>query len=89
MVVYIYQDTDIELKLKSIKKQMSLTYNTRANLKVNEDTKNFGIKFKNGSLGMLTKKKNVLCLFGKISRFSSDPRRRGLARGGTGMVITQ
>ena len=88
MVVYIYQDTDIELKLKSIKKQMSLTYNARANLKVNEDAKNFGIKIKNGSLRMLTKK-NVLCLFGKISPFSSDARRRGLGRRGTRMVITQ
>ena len=57
--------------------------------KVNEDAKNFGIKFKNGSLRMLTKKKNVLCLFGKISRFSTDPRRRGLGRRGTRMVITQ
>ena len=27
---------------------MSLTYSTRANLKVKEDAKNFGIKIKNG-----------------------------------------
>ena len=48
---------------------MSLTYNTRANLKVNEDAWNFGMKIKNGSLMMLTKK-NLLRLFGKIRRYS-------------------
>ena len=42
---------------------MSLTYNTRANLKVNEDAKNFGIKFKNGSLRMLTKKKRFVFIW--------------------------
>ena len=50
------------MELKSIKKQMSLTYNTRANLKVNEDAKNFRIKIKNGSLRMLTKKK-TFCVY--------------------------
>ena len=41
------KDTDVELKkVKSIKKQMSLTYSTKANLKVNEDAENFGIKNK-------------------------------------------
>lgn len=57
MVVNISpQDTDMKLKLKRMRKQMSLTCNTRANLKVNADAKNFGIKIKNGSLRMLTKR---------------------------------
>lgn len=57
MVVNISpKDTDMKLKLKRMQKQMPLTCNTRANLKVNADAKNFGIKIKNGPLRMLTKR---------------------------------
>ena len=69
------------MKLKSIKKQMSFTYNARANLKVNEDAKNFGIKIKNGSLRMLTKK--TFCVYlARSVHFRLMPDGEGWVAGG-------
>ena len=86
VVVYISpKDTDMELKLKSVKKQMSSTYSTRANLKVNEDAKNFGIKIKDGSLRMLTKR--YLWVYLARSVDFRHPQQRWLSRMGTRLVM--
>ena len=73
----------MELKLKSTQKQMLLTYNTGAILKVlTKMQRTLGQKIKAGCQRMLTRR-NLLCLFG----FRLIPRQTGLGRRGRRIVM--